>query len=115
MHNRVKQASNTLASKAINVDNLLQYTGPVTDERLTRELPGIMRSSMNARVQEVKTEAITNSARELIAIEIDALRKGFHVFNQETGRRKALRDMRGSNFNRTIDSIERQFVKRHSM
>ncbi|MBF8669180.1 RHS repeat-associated core domain-containing protein [Pseudomonas putida] len=115
MHNSVQQASNTLAKRAINVDNVDKYINPVTDERLTRELPGVMRSSMNTRVQEVLHDAINNYAINQRAIEIDALRKGFHVFNQETGRPKTLRDMRGVDFNRSIDSIERQFVRRHSM
>lgn len=115
MHKIVTQASDALAKKSIDPYNLQKFSAPIKSDELTRELPGVMRSSVNTRVNELWDSPIADLVREQRDIEVDKLRKGYHVLDQETGRHKGFRDLRGTDANRTFDPLERRFFRRNSI
>lgn len=114
MRDLVQGASRQLAN-TIDRNNLLEYSGLLTNAELQRKLPGVLRSDYENKIGELSRQVAAQAAKAHRAIQIDSLARGFHVFNTDTGRPRALRDLRGTGVTMKLDALSRTFAVRHSL
>lgn len=114
MRDLVQGASRQLAN-TIDRNNLLEYSGLLTNAELQRKLPGVLRSDYENKIGELSRQVAAQAAKAHRAIQIDSLARGFHAFNTDTGRRRALRDLRGTGVTMKLDALSRTFAVRHSL
>lgn len=119
MNTLVQGISDRLAHVGTQGKNPLIFLGSISNERLAKLLPGVSRRALNATIPSLPEPSVDNyiehMALETRAIEIDTLKKGFHVFSQTTGRRKTLRDLRGTDGDNTLAPWERERTRRNSI
>ncbi|MFS0825570.1 RHS repeat-associated core domain-containing protein [Pseudomonas phoenicis] len=119
MNTLVQATSERLAHTGIQGKNPLLFLGAISDKRLAKRLPGVSRRALNLIIPELPEPSLDDRIRYRVLedreIEIDSLKKGYHVFSQTTGRRKALRDLRETDGDITLAPWERGFIRRNSI